>query len=135
VLLTMDVDSLISEVMPQKLVDISETNGNSNCVDCKESNPSWASLGFGTVVCLTCAGRHRSLGTHVTLVRSMTLDSWTSSQIDRLSRGGNIEFLKYASSLKHGQLNVCETDLYSLPRILYYRSEVLILYFSLCSIV
>ena len=51
---------------------------NKYCFDCNEAKPMWASLGFGTVVCLRCAGYHRAMGTHITQVRSIALGMQTT---------------------------------------------------------
>jgi Arf-GAP with coiled-coil, ANK repeat and PH domain-containing protein len=42
--------------------------GNNKCADCEASRPEWASLGFGVLVCLDCAGYHRSLGMFILLL-------------------------------------------------------------------
>lgn len=46
------------------------------CVDCGSAHPEWASLNLGAVMCLECSGVHRSLGVHISKVRSLILDSW-----------------------------------------------------------
>ena len=33
--------------------------GNDKCSDCGLSNPQWASVSFGTLMCLECSGAHR----------------------------------------------------------------------------
>lgn len=40
------------------------------------SGPDWASINLGILVCIECSGIHRSLGVHVSKVRSLTLDKW-----------------------------------------------------------
>ena len=62
---------------------------NCTCADCHAPNPKWASTTFGIFVCLNCSGIHRNLGTHITLVRSCTLDSWTPEQARVMKRVGN----------------------------------------------
>ena len=74
--------------------------GNNICCDCDDKNPQWASVSFGIFMCLECSGRHRSLGVHISFVRSVTMDGWNDKQIALMRAGGNarcIDFLnKYA---------------------------------------
>jgi len=55
------------------------TAGNQLCADCGSADPDWCSINLGILVCKECSGIHRSLGTHISKVRSITLDtsSWT----------------------------------------------------------
>lgn len=46
------------------------------CADCGAEQPEWASINLCVPLCLECAGCHRSMGTHVSRVRSLLLDSW-----------------------------------------------------------
>jgi hypothetical protein len=39
-------------------------------------DPQWVSLPYGVVICIQCSGPHRGLGTHISKVRSLKLDSW-----------------------------------------------------------
>lgn len=48
--------------------------GNSACAECSEAGPRWASWSLGVFVCIRCSGIHRSLGTHISKVRSVDLD-------------------------------------------------------------
>jgi len=65
----------------------------STCADCDASDPDWAELNRGTFICLQCSGVHRSFGTHVSKVRSSTLDEWTKSMAGAM-QASNIEFNK-----------------------------------------
>jgi hypothetical protein len=47
---------------------------NNICADCDSSNPDWCSINFGILLCIECSGLHRSLGTHITKIRSLILD-------------------------------------------------------------
>jgi len=62
---------------------------NRACADCCERPAAWASVNIGVLLCQRCAGLHRGLGTHVSQVRSVTLDAWMTAQVDLLSRTGN----------------------------------------------
>ena len=46
-----------------------------NCADCLSSNPEWCSINLGVLLCTACSGIHRSLGSHLSKVRSLLLDS------------------------------------------------------------
>src|SRR3990167_5635838 len=41
-----------------------------------KKDPEWISINLGGVICITCSGIHRQLGTHISKIRSTTLDSW-----------------------------------------------------------
>ena len=49
------------------------------CADCSSQTPEWFSLSCGVLLCIECSGVHRSLGTHISKVRSITLDKPTAS--------------------------------------------------------
>ena len=112
-------------------MDLQRDETNRSCVDCSARNPEWASIGFGTYICLTCAGRHRSFGVHVTLVRSINMDDWQESQIKYLQMGGNAQFNDYCAShgiktpdSSSGSGSGSGSDRYSDCRIAYY-TEIL----------
>ena len=65
---------------------------NPTCADCENKEPDWASINLGILVCIECSGIHRSLGVHVSKVRSITLDSWTTELLDLMLAIGNAKY-------------------------------------------
>jgi len=82
-------------------------NENKYCVDCSKPNPKWAALltvpsaqggiegpynetfYIGCFCCIECSGAHRRLGTHISFVRSIDLDTLKENEINALEYGGN----------------------------------------------
>ncbi|GMM47412.1 GTPase-activating protein [Pichia kluyveri] len=80
---------------------------NKHCADCKISrNPRWASWNLGVFICIRCSGIHRSLGTHISRVKSVDLDSWTDEQTESMVKWGN----KRANSLWEANLSARSID-------------------------
>ncbi|XP_061041168.1 arf-GAP with coiled-coil, ANK repeat and PH domain-containing protein 3 [Eubalaena glacialis] len=63
--------------------------GNSQCGDCGQPDPRWASINLGVLLCIECSGIHRSLGVHCSKVRSLTLDSWEPELLKLMCELGN----------------------------------------------
>lgn len=55
--------------------------GNNQCADCGQEEPEWASLSLGILICIQCSGIHRSLGVHISKVRSLRLDYWEPEHV------------------------------------------------------
>ena len=82
------------EEEPAKLLQIvrNRDEGNKWCADCGSmSKAEWVSINLGIVLCIECSGIHRSLGTHISKVRSLTLDttSFTTDIVELLLLVGN----------------------------------------------
>uniref|UniRef100_A0A1I8I0J9 Arf-GAP domain-containing protein n=1 Tax=Macrostomum lignano TaxID=282301 RepID=A0A1I8I0J9_9PLAT len=74
--------------------------GNSECADCGRPGPDWASLNLGALVCIECSGVHRQLGTHLSRIRSLTLDDWPANHLLVMRAIGN----KLANSVWEARL-------------------------------
>lgn len=66
----------------RELQDLLRQPGNSTCADCGAKNPAWASWNLGIFLCLRCASLHRKLGTHISKVKSLSMDKWTADQVE-----------------------------------------------------
>ncbi|KAA0709288.1 Arf-GAP with [Triplophysa tibetana] len=64
---------------------------NKICADCKAINPDWASINLCVVICKNCAGQHRGLGTMVSKVQSLKLDTsvWSNEIVQLFIMLGN----------------------------------------------
>ncbi|CAH2275907.1 arf-GAP with Rho-GAP domain, ANK repeat and PH domain-containing 3 isoform X1 [Pelobates cultripes] len=64
---------------------------NKMCADCKAFNPDWASINLCVVICKQCAGQHRSLGTSISKVQSLKLDTsiWSNEIVQLFIILGN----------------------------------------------
>ncbi|KAI9353607.1 hypothetical protein BDR26DRAFT_848873 [Obelidium mucronatum] len=71
------------------LKELMQRADNRKCVDCRKKDPRWASWNLGVFMCIRCSGVHRSIGTHITKVKSADLDAWTPEQIESMLKWGN----------------------------------------------
>lgn len=79
---------------PDKLLQMlrDADQGNCWCADCGSGTKTeWVSINLAIILCIECSGIHRSLGTHISKVRSLTLDinSFTTDIVELLLLVGN----------------------------------------------
>ncbi|RKF61252.1 putative arf gtpase activator [Golovinomyces cichoracearum] len=79
---------------PDKLLQLLRDADQSNCLcaDCSSGiKTEWVSINLGIILCIECSGIHRSLGTHISKIRSLTLDlqSFTTDIVELLLLAGN----------------------------------------------
>ena len=79
---------------PDKLLQLlrDADQGNCWCADCGSGiKTEWVSINLAIILCIECSGIHRSLGTHISKIRSLTLDinSFTTDIVELLLLVGN----------------------------------------------
>ncbi|KAF9966980.1 hypothetical protein BGZ70_000520 [Mortierella alpina] len=82
-------DKSINDKHTRILKALLQKPGNKYCVDCRKKDPRWASFNLGCFMCIRCSGVHRSMGTHISKVKSVDLDSWTTDQMENMIKWGN----------------------------------------------
>lgn len=73
----------------KRLLEMQARPENKLCADCHGKAPRWASTNLGCFLCIACSGIHRNMGTHISVVRSTTLDTWTPNQVAFFTTQGN----------------------------------------------
>ncbi|TFY63464.1 hypothetical protein EVJ58_g3237 [Rhodofomes roseus] len=74
-------DKVTTERNAKTLRELLKRPENKVCADCKRNDPRWASWNVGVFLCIRCSGIHRSMGTHISKVKSVDLDVWTPEQM------------------------------------------------------
>ncbi|KAL1680623.1 hypothetical protein EV122DRAFT_171095, partial [Schizophyllum commune] len=87
----MSVSKAAADRNQRTLLELATLPGNDICADCKARNPRWASHNLGIFICVHCASIHRKIGTHITKVKSLTMDSWTKEQVEQMKQMGNVK--------------------------------------------
>ncbi|TBU41400.1 hypothetical protein BD309DRAFT_898185 [Dichomitus squalens] len=85
----MSINKIAAERNQRALMELVSQPGNDLCADCKNRNPRWASYNLGIFLCVGCASIHRKMGTHISKVKSLTMDTWTKEQVEFMRSMGN----------------------------------------------
>ncbi|KAL5518473.1 AGE2 [Sanghuangporus vaninii] len=82
-------DKATTEKHSRILRELVKNPENKTCADCKRQDARWASWNTGVFICIRCSGVHRSMGTHISKVKSVDLDTWTPEQMESIQKWGN----------------------------------------------
>ncbi|KAK9759529.1 ARF GAP with effector function(s) [Basidiobolus ranarum] len=110
----------MSQVSLNSLFQIPE---NTICADCRRKDPRWASHNLGVFICIGCSGIHRSLGTHISKVKSIDLDKWTEDQLKNMVKWGNARANKYWEAKLPADFQPPESGIESFIRAKYERKQ------------
>lgn len=104
--------------------EISKLDGNTKCCDCSSLDCEWGNVNHGTLICLECAGKHRSLGVHVSFVRSIYMDTWSPLQLEMMRQGGNGQIKDFFDKIDLVYQNNHITSIYSTEGASFYRHRL-----------
>ncbi|GLB36697.1 putative GTPase activating protein for Arf [Lyophyllum shimeji] len=98
-------DKATTEKFTRTLRELVKQPDNKVCADCKRNDPRWASWNIGVFLCIRCSGIHRGMGTHISKVKSVDLDTWTPEQMQSIQKWGNyLANLYWEAHLKPGHI-------------------------------
>uniref|UniRef100_A0AAV1T393 Arf-GAP domain-containing protein n=1 Tax=Peronospora matthiolae TaxID=2874970 RepID=A0AAV1T393_9STRA len=99
--------------------------GNDRCMDCQAVFPQWAGVSFGVLLCLVCAGKHRSLGVQTSVVKSQVMDAWSVHETRAMAIGGNAKWTAVCAGARIVDFTMVDKYSWNVARV--YRNQVALL--------